>query len=142
VPRAWKPRETTTTEEATFLSPLDPVSARGRAKTLFDFEYKWEVYTPAEQRQYGYYVLPVLWGDRLVARFDGKFDRKANVLCVLGLWFEDEASAGDEAFQEAFVRGMRRFVAYLGAEGVDATALTDRRLRTWRDLLAAMRGAG
>jgi hypothetical protein len=37
---------------------------------------------------------------------------------------------------------MRRFVAYLGAEGVDATALTDRRLRTWRDLLAAMRGAG
>ena len=142
VPRAWKPRETTTTDEATFLSPLDPVSARGRAKTLFDFEYKWEVYTPAEQRQYGYYVLPVLWGDRLVARFDGKFDRKANVLGVLGLWFEDEALAVDEAFQEAFVRGMRRFVAYLGAEGVDATALADGRLRTWRDRLAAVRGPG
>jgi uncharacterized protein YcaQ len=138
VPRAWRPRGTTTTDEATFLSPLDPVSARGRAKPLFDFEYKWEVYTPADQRRYGYYVLPVLWGDRLVARFDGKLDRKSGTLCLLGLWFEDDALAHDAAFQDAFLRGMARFVAYLGATGVDASALTDRRLRSWRVRLATV----
>ena len=52
------PLETTTDEEATFLSPLDPVSARGRAKPLFGFDYVWEVYKPAHLRRWGYYVLP------------------------------------------------------------------------------------
>ncbi len=66
VPKGWKPKETTTLEEVTFLSPLDIVSARGRAKKLFDFEYKWEVYTPVEKRRWGYYVLPILYGDDLV----------------------------------------------------------------------------
>ena len=66
IPQAWKPLETTTTEEAVFLSPLDPVVARGRAKALFGFDYAWEVYKPEAQRKYGYYALPVLWGERLV----------------------------------------------------------------------------
>ena len=57
---------TTTDEEATFLSPLDPVSARGRAKPLFGFDYVWEVYKPVEKRSFGYYTMPILWGDRLV----------------------------------------------------------------------------
>ena len=108
---------------------------RGRAKPLFDFEYKWEVYTPADQRRFGYYVLPVLWGDRLVARFDGKLDRKRNTLCLLGLWFEDEALADDAAFQDAFVRGMQRFVAYLGATRIEADALPP----GWRRRLEAIR---
>ncbi|MGZ6295075.1 MAG: DNA glycosylase AlkZ-like family protein, partial [Candidatus Limnocylindrales bacterium] len=51
VPAAWAPIETTTTEEATFLSPLDPVSARGRAKALFGFDYAWEVYKPVQLRR-------------------------------------------------------------------------------------------
>jgi uncharacterized protein YcaQ len=74
VPPAWAQVETSTTQEAVFLAPLDPVSARGRAKVLFGFDYIWEVYKPAPQRKYGYYTLPVLWGDRLVARFDSKLD--------------------------------------------------------------------
>jgi len=93
VPKAWTPLETTTTEEVVFLAPLDPVSARGRAKVLFGFDYVWEVYKPEGQRKFGYYTLPVLWGDRLVARFDSKLDRTSNTLVILGLWLEDKASA-------------------------------------------------
>ena len=93
VPKAWTPLETTTTEEVVFLAPLDPVSARGRAKVLFGFDYVWEVYKPEHQRKFGYYTLPVLWGDRLVARFDSKLDRTTNTFVILGLWLEDEASA-------------------------------------------------
>jgi uncharacterized protein YcaQ len=119
VPRGWKPKEATTTEEATFLAPLDPVSARGRAKPLFDFDYIWEVYTPALKRKFGYYALPVLWGDRLVARFDGRVDRATSTFAVLGFWPEDQALAADEAFIEAFARGIGRMQRFLGAERVD-----------------------
>jgi uncharacterized protein YcaQ len=66
---------TTTTEEAVFLAPLDHVSARGRAKVLFGYDYVWEMNKPERQRKFGYYTLPILWGDRLVARFDSRLDR-------------------------------------------------------------------
>jgi uncharacterized protein YcaQ len=129
VPSAWAPLDTSTDEEATFLAPLDPVSARGRAKPLFDFDYIWEVYKPAHQRRWGYYTLPILWGDRLVARFDSKLDRATETLVVNGLWLEDEAIARDAAFGEAFGRGMTRFRRFLDAERVDATAVSQPNLR-------------
>jgi hypothetical protein len=91
VPTAWTPLGTTTTEEAVLLAPLDQVSARGRAKILFGFEYVWEVYRPVHQRRFGYYTLPILWGDRLVARFDSKLDRTSNTFIILGLWLENES---------------------------------------------------
>src|SRR6266511_5039510 len=59
VPTAWTPLETTTTEEVVFLAPLDHVSARGRAKVLFGFDYIWEVYKPEDKRKFGYYTLPM-----------------------------------------------------------------------------------
>lgn len=129
VPRQWRPLETTTDEEAVFLSPLDPVSARGRARQLFDFDYTWEVYTPAHKRRFGYYVLPVLWGDRLVARFDARLDRASRTLVLLGLWLEDERLATDGAFIDAFARGMTRFLAFLGADRLDADRVTQRAIR-------------
>jgi hypothetical protein len=129
VPRGWKPKDTTTTEEATFLAPLDPVSARKRAKPLFDFDYIWEVYTPAPKRRFGYYALPVLWGDRLVARFDGRFDRGTSTLTILGLWLEDDALAVDDAFTEAFVQGIERMQRFLGAGRVDASGVRQRSIR-------------
>ena len=92
IPAAWAPLETTTEEEATFLSPLDPVSARGRAKPLFGFDYVWEVYKPVEKRTFGYYTMPILWGDRLVGRFDPKLDRSTGTLVINGLWLEDVRS--------------------------------------------------
>lgn len=123
VPADWQPVETTTTEEVVFLAPLDPVSARGRAKPLFDFDYVWEVYKPEHQRKYGYYALPVLWGDRLVARFDGKFDRTSSTFIILGLWLEDAALGSDEAFAAALARGFARFVTFLGADKLEAKAI-------------------
>jgi uncharacterized protein YcaQ len=129
VPRAWKPLETTTTEEAVFLAPLDHVSARGRAKDLFGFDYVWEVYKPEDQRRYGYYTLPVLWGDRLVARFDSKLDRTTDTFVILGLWLEDEALGEDEAFAEALAPGFARFVAFLGANKLDTQAIREPLLR-------------
>jgi hypothetical protein len=136
VPRGWKPKDKTTSEEATFLAPLDPVSARKRAKSLFDFDYIWEVYTPAPKRKFGYYALPVLWGDRLVARFDGRFDRGASTFAILGFWPEDPGLLKDKDFLEAFAGGVERMRTFLGAERVDASTLQqriiERRLRAKR----------
>ncbi len=129
IPATWQPLETTTDEEATFLAPLDPVSARGRAKPLFGFEYIWEVYKPAEQRRWGYYTLPILWGDRLVARFDSRLERASKALVINGLWLEDKSLAKDEAFAQALSRGMARFRRFLEAERIDAAGVTQARLR-------------
>lgn len=128
-PPAWTPLQEDTTEEAVFLAPLDPVSARGRAKILFGFDYVWEVYKPVEKRKYGYYTLPVLWGDRLVARFDSKLDRASNTFVLLGFWLEDEALGRDEAFAEALARGFARFGAFLGAGAMDLSAIGEPLLR-------------
>jgi uncharacterized protein YcaQ len=119
--KGWKLKETTTLEEVTFLSPLDIVSARGRAKKLFDFEYKWEVYTPAHQRRWGYYVLPILYGDDLVARLDPKLDRKTMTLEIKGFWHEDFASA--------FAKGLVRFAKFVQAKRVEVSPIRPVKLR-------------
>jgi uncharacterized protein YcaQ len=129
MPQAWTPVETSTTEEVVFLAPLDHVSARGRAKVLFGFDYVWEVYKPEHQRRFGYYTLPILWGNRLVARFDSKLDRTTSTFVILGLWLEEEALGTDEAFAEALARGFARFVRFLGASRLDATAIREPLLR-------------
>jgi uncharacterized protein YcaQ len=129
VPKAWTPVETTTTEEVVFLAPLDHVSARGRAKVLFGFDYVWEVYKPEHQRKFGYYTLPILWGDQLVARFDSKLDRATDTFVILGLWLEDKALGKDEAFAEALACGFARFVTFLGASKLDAKAIREPLLR-------------
>ena len=128
-PEAWRPLGPTTDEEATFLAPLDPVSARGRSKQLFDFEYVWEIYKPVELRRYGPYTLPILWGDRLAGRFDARMDRATGTLVVNGLWLEDDALARDSAFADAMRRGMERLSAFLEAGEIDARAVPQRKIR-------------
>jgi hypothetical protein len=123
VPAEWQPLATTTEEEATFLAPLDIVSARGRAKVWFDFEYVWEVYKPAQQRRWGYYTLPILYGDRLVARFDPKLDRSTNTLVINGLWLETAVLAEEPQFVTALTRGLQRFMRFINAPTIDLSAI-------------------
>jgi hypothetical protein len=84
---------------------------------IFDFDYVWEVYKPAAERTYGYYVLPVLYGDRFVARFDPAFDKKTRQLTITNWWWE-EGVRPDEAMQTALAVCFRAFVHYLGAERI------------------------
>jgi uncharacterized protein len=128
IPKKWKPVGPSTEEEVTFLAPLDMVSARGRAKEVFDFEYLWEVYKPVHQRRWGYYTLPILYGDDLVARLDPKLDRKTNTLHILGFWLEEDAPK-DEAFADALGRGLARFARLVGTQQVKVDAIHPRRLQ-------------
>ena len=77
------------------LSPFDPaLRDRKRAERLFGFFYRIEIFVPAPKRQYGYYVFPVMEGDRLIGRIDMKADRPAGVLNVTGFWPETGVQMG------------------------------------------------
>jgi uncharacterized protein YcaQ len=74
----------------TFLAPLDPfVWDRDFLRRLYAFDYVWEVYVPERKRRWGYYVLPILFGDRLVGRIEPRIDRKGGAIRVLDMWWED-----------------------------------------------------
>jgi uncharacterized protein YcaQ len=73
----------------TFLAPLDPLCwDRDLLRRLFAFDYIWEVYVPAAKRRWGYYVLPILYGDRFVGRIEPRLERRAKTLRLAGLWWE------------------------------------------------------
>ena len=72
-----------------FIAPLDPLMwDKALISSLWDFKYSWEIYTPAVKRKYGYYTLPILFGDKFVGRIEAVPDRKEKVLRVRGLWWE------------------------------------------------------
>jgi uncharacterized protein YcaQ len=128
IPEVWKSTSPTTLDEVTLLAPLEIVSARGRAKHVFDFEYVWEVYKPAHQRRWGYYTLPILYGDDLVARLDPKLDRKTNTLHILGFWLEDDAPR-DGDFAIALAKGLVRFAEMIGAVKIDVNGIKPIKLK-------------
>lgn len=105
--------------QAAFIAPLDNlIWHRKLIKGLFNFEYAWEVYKPKDKRKYGYYVLPVLYGDRFVARFDPAFDKKKRILTITNWWWE-EGIKPDNAMMKAVSRCMQTFVKYLDAERIE-----------------------
>ena len=101
-----------------FLSPFDPVLRdRARALRLFGFDYRFEAFVPAAKRRYGYYVLPILEGDRLTGRASMKFHRDRSELAVDGLWWESGIGAGKGRL-EALASALERLRRFLGAESV------------------------
>ncbi|MEX2081260.1 MAG: crosslink repair DNA glycosylase YcaQ family protein, partial [Dehalococcoidia bacterium] len=129
VPEAWRPESGGPGNELSLLSPLDPILDRARLKALFDFDYVWEIYKPAEQVRFGRYVMPILWGDRLVGRVDPKTDRKAGALVVNGLWLEAPELATDPAFVRALGGELARLAEFLGVARIDASAVEQAPLR-------------
>jgi uncharacterized protein len=100
-------------ERTTFLSPFDRlVHDRDRALVLWDFFYRLEMYVPAAKREYGYYVLPILCGDRIVGRIEPVFDRREKVLRVNGLWWEKGEKPVD------LEEPLASLAAFLGADAV------------------------
>jgi len=98
-----------------FLSPFDPlVWNRARARRLFDFDYRLEIYTPSHRRVHGYYVLPYLIDEKLVARVDAKADRANGVLRIHALHYE--ASVDRAAVFERVRGDATRLAAWLGLE--------------------------
>jgi uncharacterized protein YcaQ len=94
----------------TFLSPFDRlVHDRDRAEALWGFRYRLEMYVPAAKREYGYYVLPILRGDRVVGRIEPVHDRKAGVLRVNGVWWEEGVRS------VSLTRPLRDLARWLGA---------------------------
>ncbi len=113
------------TDKGVLLSPFDPILwDRRRVKQLFAFDQVLEIFKPASQRKYGYYCLPVLAGERLVARVDLKADRKAKTLHVLSCLFEqaNATDKGNSVDREAVRTALERYAGAL------ALKLSGRRL--------------
>lgn len=100
------------------LAPFDPIIRdRKRCEHLFGFDYRFEAFVPAPKRQYGYYVLPILEGDRLTGRADLKSDRQAGTLNLLGLWWEKGVRQGTGR-RAALAAELARLARFVGAETV------------------------
>jgi hypothetical protein len=95
------------------LSPFDPlIRDRNRLRRLFNFDYRIEIFVPEAKRTYGYYIFPLLQGDRLIGRIDMKARRDDGVLAVMGLWLEPGVrfTNGREAKLRAEVRRHAKFI--------------------------------
>jgi uncharacterized protein YcaQ len=123
--RSFRPR-------TALLSPFDDlVSDRDRGRSLWDFDFALEIYVPKAKRRYGYFVLPILHGDRLIGRIDPRFDRDRKVLIVNAVHAEPGA---DPAQGPAVSRTIRLLARWLGARDVVFEGL---RPPIWRRALDA-----
>jgi uncharacterized protein len=117
----WKQRVKKLPEPAEVmrvLSPFDPVMRdRARCLRLFGFDYRFEAFTPAAKRKFGYYVLPILWRDRLVARIDAAMDREHATLRVNGSWWEPGCKT-DAALKTRLEEAVEKYAIFCGADRV------------------------
>jgi hypothetical protein len=120
LPGAWFTHrellDTTFRGRTAALSPFDDlISNRDRTEQLFDMYYRIEIYVPKAKRRWGYYVLPVLRGDRLVGRFDPAFDRKENVLRINAIHMQEGERSGD---RDAVDKAIEELGRWLGVDAV------------------------
>ena len=102
-----------------FIAPLDPLMwDKALILALWDFTYSWEIYTPAVKRKYGYYTLPIIYGDRFVGRIEAVPDRKEGILHVKGLWWEPGIRQ-TKALRSALERALRDFAKFNDCRAVD-----------------------
>ncbi len=104
-----------------FLAPLDSfVWDRDLLRSLFEFDYVWEVYVPERKRRWGYYVLPLLFRDRLVGRIEPRIDRARGRVQVLGLWWEEGfVPRRAEGFVDAMRAALRAYLRFAGARRLE-----------------------
>jgi len=127
------------TPSVSFIAPLDPLMwDRRLVKGLFGFDYIWEVYVPAPKRRHGYYVLPLLFGDRLVGRIEPRYERASRTLRIAGIWFEDGFGPMEEPnFIPALAEALDAYRRFVGAD-----AVTWPRTKLGRDIAGALRRIG
>jgi hypothetical protein len=104
----------------TFLAPLDPLLwDRRLLRALFDFDYIWEVYTPEAKRKHGYYVLPILFGDRLVGRIEPRLVKGSGALEIVAIWFEKGfAPLAEPGFVAGFAAALGAYATFVGAQKI------------------------
>jgi len=101
------------------IAPLDPMLwDKALLLALWDFKYSWEIYTPASKRKYGYYTLPIVYGDRFAGRIEAVPDRKEGILQVKGLWWEPEIRH-TKAMRSALERTLGAFAKFNNCKTVE-----------------------
>lgn len=124
VAEAWQPR-------TNILSPFDNlICDRQRTEEIFDFHFRIEIYVPKAERQYGYYVMPILYGDRLIGRLDPKMDRKSKKLIVHNVFSEPAAPADPRVGQE-IAQAIEALASFLDATTVDYSGNVPREWRRY-----------
>jgi uncharacterized protein YcaQ len=104
-----------------FLSPFDPVVwDRRLLGELFDFDYVWELFVPPAKRRWGWYVLPIVFGDRLVGRFEPRIDRDTARVQILEVWWEDGFAPGRaKGFADAMREALRAYLRFAAATQIE-----------------------
>ena len=103
-------------DDTRFIAPLDNMMwDRAFVEKVFDFSYRWEVYTPVVKRKYGYYVIPVMYQHRFVARFEPEIVSKSKEFCIKHWWWEPDITPS-ETMIESIINEMNRFAEFLGTE--------------------------
>ena len=103
------------------IAPLDPLMwDRNMVESIFGFRYRWEIYVPAAKRQFGYYVLPMIWGDGFAGRVEAVADRNASVLRIKNVWPEPGVRM-TKALEAKMVGAFRRLARFNGCRAVERT---------------------
>ncbi|MBN2797272.1 MAG: AlkZ family DNA glycosylase [Clostridia bacterium] len=117
--------EVSNKKKVRFLAPLDNLMwDRDLIEQVFDFKYTWEVYVPESKRQYGYYVLPVLYGNEFIARFEPNLYRGETFWSIKNWWWQENIRK-TKKLEKALITSFKSFSKYLGASGLDSLCLEE-----------------